>query len=324
MKAKLIVAFVFLCASASIAGGFYFAYFRPHDVDEVAAAGSVVVFLVAAIAASLKTRRGCWIGLAGAGLALPWFIRLELVMAPWNSWLSLNCEAARSFESTCGPLFMRWRLLALVLIAISVACSVLCLLPARWNLRLWHSFAISFLGLAIWFVHSVSLYQLPVFDHGVPARLRVLHVEKRGFRFYETGVFEFRDGKVWATHADRRWFQYRFEEKAGTGVVSLVLYERANAFIEAAKGWNLHTQPPKPLWSWNAEGWYVITSDRRFSFVGREPPEAVRALFHEFERVAPAQGVTTVRDVCLGFCYDPPAALGPSSLRARSWLLQAQ
>jgi hypothetical protein len=249
--------------------------------------------------------------------------------------LFMNCEIGPSWESSCGPLFTRFRLLAFVFISISVACAVLRLLPPRWNLRrsplcqrLWPAFAASGVGLAVWFVYSASPYQIPMFDAGGmgSATLKILHVEKRGFRFYETCVSEFRDRRVWVARADRRWIQYRFDEQNGSGVASQILSERTRAFVQEAKGWNLHTPPPKALWTWNAEGWYLVTPERRFSFTGDgvQPPQEVKALFSELESSAPEQDVSSVRDICLGFCYDPAAALGLSSLEARSWLLRAE
>ena len=215
--------------------------------------------------------------------------------------------------------------MAFAFIAISIACAVLRLLPARWNLQLWPASA-SFLVLAIWFVHSVSPYRLPMFhDHEGPVELRILHVEKRGLRYRETCVFGvLRDWKLWSNRADRRWFQYKFDLHVGVGSASPDLRERVHAFIQAVKGWNLHTPPPRALWAWNAEGWYVVTPDRRFSFVGTQPPEEVRVLFRDLEALVQAEYVGSVRDVCMGFSYDPPAALGLSSLQARSWLLRAQ
>lgn len=326
MVTKAIVAIVFLSASASIVGSFYYGHFAPHGVEEITTAASAAVFMAAAITVFLRTRLGYWLGLAGAVAALPFFIRWEISLAPWNSWLALNCEAGPSFESSCGPLFMRFRILAFVFIAISVACAVLRLLPVRWSLGLWPAFAASFLGLATWFVHSASPYRLPMLhDYGMPEGIRILHVEKRGLRFHETCVFGvLRDGRFWSNRADRRWFQYSFDSQLSVGSASPGLGEHVRAFVRAAKVWNLHTPPPRALWAWNAEGWYVVTPDRRFSFVGTQPPEEVRLLFRDLESYSRAEGTVTVRDVCLGFCYDLPAALGLSSMAARSWLQRAE
>jgi hypothetical protein len=305
-------------------------YFPEHTPDQIAAEASPVIFLAASIAIFFRPRVGYWFGVFAGLAALPYFVRSEIALGQWNSWLYLNCEPGASFEVSCSPPFTRLRLLAFVLIPMSLTCAGLRLVPARWTFRgspfcqrLWPAFAVSFLGLAIWFVYSARPYRLPMFHVDVVADLRILHVEKRGLLFHEACVFELRNRRVWATRADRRWFQYRFEEQSGLGVASPVLYERARALTQAARDWNLHTPPPRALWAWNAEGWYVVTADKRFSFTGAQPPEEVKVLFQELESSAPAQGTRSIRDTCLGFCYDPQAALGLSSLAGRSWLLRA-
>jgi hypothetical protein len=331
MKAKLIMTFVFHCAAGSIAAVFFLDSPLEYSLYRIVAEASPVIFIAASIVIFFRARLGYWLGLTGGLLAAPYFMRLEFgvnQLTSWNSWLLLNCLGTA--EACWVPFSKRFTLLVFVVIPISVACSVLRLLPARWTFwgsplsqRLWPEFALCLFGLTIWFVHSVSPYRLPMSHRGVPAELRILYVEKRGIWFHEASVFEFRDGKIWATRADRRWFQYRFEEHNGGGASS-VLHARARAFVQAAKSWNLHTEPPEALRSWNAEGWYVVTPDRRFSFTHGEPPGDVKALFHEFERAVPVQGSSWVTDVCLGFCYDPPAALGFSSQSERSWLLRAR
>jgi hypothetical protein len=330
MRVKLIVAFVFLGAGASVLSMFL-NYRSWESVDELAAEVSPLIFLAASAMIFFRPQLGYWLGLAAGLMAEPYFVRSEMDLAPFNSWLFLNCEIG-SFETSCGPLFTRFRMLVFVFVPISIACAVLRLLPTRWMLRgspfsqrLWPAFAVSSLGLAIWFAESASPYRLPMFHaDNQSSRLRILHVEKHGFRFHETTVFEARDGIVSVARVDRRWFEYRSKVQFGMGVASSDLNQSAHAFIQAAKGWKLHTGSPRALWSWDAEGWYVVTPDRRFSFIGAPPPEEVRALFHELESVAPGQGTGWIRDICLGFCYDPPAALGLSSFEARSWLLRAR
>ncbi len=337
MRAKSIVAFVFLCAGASVAAVFFFDSALDHSLYGIGAEASPVIFLAASIAIFFRPRLGYWLGLAGGLIALPYFVGLKIgfyqsdlvSLKSWNSWLLLNCFGTA--VDCWVPVSIRFTLLVFVFVPISVACAVLRLLSARWTFsgspvcqRLWPAFAVSLLGLAIWFVYSVSPYRLPMSHDGVVADLRILHVEKRGLRFHETCVFEtFQYGHVMTSRVSRRWFQYEFHEQGGIAIASPILAERARALVLAANGWNLHTEPPKALWSWNAEGWYLVTPERRFSFTKGEPPEDVKALFYELER-APVLGGTSVRDACFGFCYDPPAALGLSSLSARSWLLRAQ
>jgi hypothetical protein len=329
MKAKLVVGFVFLCAAASLASQLFNLGLREGGYA-VSVDVSTLIFLGASIVIFFRPTLGYSLGLAAGLIAAQCLVLTEtnlVRITKFNSWLAMNCEAGPSFEASCGPLVTRFKLMAFVFVTVSIACSVLKLLPARGNLRLWPAFAVSFLALAVWFVHSVSPYRLPMFhDYDDPAEpLRILHVEKRGLYFRETCVFGvLRDGKVWTNRADRRWFQYKFDRRTSMGSASPDLRERVQAFVQAAKGWDLHTPPPRALWGWHAEGWYVVTPDRRFSFVGTQPPQEVKALFRDLESPVEVATGGSIRDVCLGFCYDPPAALGFRSLRARKWLLEAE
>ena len=79
---------------------------------------------------------------------------------------------------------------------------------------------------------------------------------------------------------------------------------------------------------WNAEGWFIVLKDSRVlaftSEYGTSPPREITALFHEIEQLpASSERQFEVRDVCLGFCYDPVAALGFTVLSQRTRLLDA-
>jgi hypothetical protein len=71
----------------------------------------------------------------------------------------------------------------------------------------------------------------------------------------------------------------------------------------------------KPLRKWNDEAWFVM--DKNFVLnvyrpsQGETPPREILDLFHEFEKLPAPNGQSRVmKDVCLGFCYDPISALG--------------
>jgi DNA-directed RNA polymerase specialized sigma24 family protein len=71
---------------------------------------------------------------------------------------------------------------------------------------------------------------------------------------------------------------------------------------------------PAALRSWNAEGWYVVLQDSRLLAFTSEyrttPPKEITDLFEEMEKLPASQEEAFVlRDVCLGFCYDPVAGL---------------
>jgi len=66
-----------------------------------------------------------------------------------------------------------------------------------------------------------------------------------------------------------------------------------------------------------------LKDSRLISFEAQPPPEMV-ALFSELDKFPESQERPFVsRDVCLGFCYDPIAALGFEVLPQRKRLLQA-
>ncbi len=97
-------------------------------------------------------------------------------------------------------------------------------------------------------------------------------------------------------------------------------------FAHSPELWKLHTQPAKALWAWNAEGWYVVLKDSRLlaftSEYGTAPPREITDLFREIENLPTSEErPATLRDVCLGFCYGPRAALGFVQLRDRGKLL---
>ena len=78
--------------------------------------------------------------------------------------------------------------------------------------------------------------------------------------------------------------------------------------------WVLHTRPAKELRAWNAEGWYVTLKDSHLVAFTSEyhtaPPREVTELFQELENLPGQPRPFAIRDICLGFCYDPVAALG--------------
>lgn len=331
LKPKLTAAAVFLSAAVSIACIFLTIWGMPRwdRPAEIAAAASPLVFLCACISIFFRPRLGYGLGLVAGLITVPWLVQIETAPATWNSWISFNWE---------GPvaLFVKLKILSVALLAISIACSALRLLPLGWSLReyplsrrTWPAFAFGLLVLSVWFFHSVTPYSVPAFDHPAGAELRILHLQKRGLRIHETRVTEFRNGEVFVVRDDRRLFLYQFEARVARSALadtSPTALEHTRTFVQSTELWKLHTPPPAALRSWNAEGWYIVLKESRlFAFTsenGRTPPLDVTNLFRELETLPASQGrPLVVRDVCLGFCYDPVAALGFSVLPARIRLL---
>jgi hypothetical protein len=296
----------------------------------IAAWVGVLGFLVAGL---LIFRAGSWayrLGLFATLIALPWFVQEE-VFAPWNSWVMLNYTG----PDEGIPSFIVLKIPSVALIVIAAACSSIRLFPAQWMFRnapwqgrAWPAFAAGFLVMAVWFVYSAIPYVRPSFHEGITSEFTILRVEKRGLQFHETAVFEFRDEKIWICRSNRRLFQYRFEESCGLTTLAAApegVQERGRSFRQFAESWTVRTSLPKALRSWNADGWYVVLKGERVlsftSEAGTTPPAEVVGLFQGLEGLSLLNGRSLgERDVCLGFCYDPLAALGLSALETRKRL----
>ncbi|SPE35259.1 hypothetical protein SBA3_2230048 [Candidatus Sulfopaludibacter sp. SbA3] len=278
--------------------------------------------------------------MAAGLISLVWLALTEVWLGSRNSWIFLNYENPEMppwDSSDWGPVFFELRILAAAFTVIAVSCTALRLFPARWVLRgaplcrrTWPAFAVGFFVLAAWFVHSVTPYSAPGYDHPPHAPMRILHLQKRGLRFYETTVNMFRFGQVWVQRVDRRLFQYRFQARLALSLLdgASPAYHRAQAMIQSPELWKRRTPPPRMMWSWNAEGWYVVLKDSQLlAFTtesGTKPPAEVTDLFHELEKLPTSEERSfAFRDVCLGFCYDPVAALGFSILPQRNRLLSS-
>ncbi|SPE41570.1 hypothetical protein SBA3_4410002 [Candidatus Sulfopaludibacter sp. SbA3] len=107
-------------------------------------------------------------------------------------------------------------------------------------------------------------------------------------------------------------------------------YQSLLATARAPELWTLHTSTGKPLLrSWNAEGWYVVLKGSRlltFTSGNRtSPPERITTIFREIEKLPLFEtDLSTARDVCLGYCYDPLGELGHSAPADRAKLLRSQ
>jgi hypothetical protein len=177
--------------------------------------------------------------------------------------------------------------------------------------RSWPAIAAGFLVLGIWLYHAGTPYQIPLIVDEVEPRFRILSVEKRGLRFHETSIRAYRNGEFWISRTERSLLQYKFETQFSHGVMP---YKQVEAFRRSAEVWKLRMASVPSLHSWNAEGWYVVSGSKIVAFTSENktvPPSLVVDTFSEIERL-PLLATRTVtdRDVCLGFCYGPLAALG--------------
>jgi len=259
---KLTAAVLFLLAGASIVSALLTALSpwpgRMSIWDSplwIAAEASPLVFLSACVLVFFRPRLGYALGLVAGVIALPWFVRSEFMLDPWNSWIFLNWGPPATGWSLG---FADLRILCVALILISLACASLRLFPARWSLRgsplrrrTWPAFAFGALALAVWFVLSVTPYRVAIFENAMTPEIRILHVQKRGLHIRETTVTAYRNWGVFVVRHDRRLFQYRFE---GRVTETQAPFEGARAFIQSTGLWKMRTPVPGVLRSWNAEG----------------------------------------------------------------------
>ena len=233
-----------------------------------------------------------------------------------NSWIILNLPDGNPSIVT-GKL----RILFVAAVVIATAFSVTRLLPKRWTMlkrplheRTWPSILVCLLVLVSWYSVSASPYRIPLFGRAVFPELTLLHVEKRGLQFHEKTITVYRDGRLYVAGNARRLFQYRFTVRGSEGTLPEYLSGRVRIQCTAARR-------PVKLGSWEAEGWFVRTRQGIAAFTsenGSMPPQNVVAMFRELESVTPGdKQLGSLKDICLGFCYDPLAGLGLQYLNSR-------
>jgi|GEM_PF-2666360 hypothetical protein len=213
------------------------------------------------------------------------------------------------------------------LIAFAVVTAGWRLLPAQWQFRrtplrerTWPAVGAGIVVLAVWFSQSVLPYRIPgAVDYSDYPVLQILHVEKRGLQFHERcfSVYwqrPYRPISVSFTGSDRKLFQYRFQHNGSSLQLPKALVERIQAMVESA-----HEKRPqdvvRPIWNWNADRWYFSDQGSGLkgydSSNGSNPPEDVVDLFRELDAVPRYYEThSELKDVCLGFCFDPLSAMG--------------
>jgi hypothetical protein len=297
---------------------------------EYIARASTLLFLFASVLVFLKPRFGYSLGLLAGLTTLPWFIWSELALKPWNSWVLL----IQDLDGGGFAAFLKLRILAITLVAMSVGFALTRLIPTRLVMRQiplcrrnWPALAVGLAVPAVWYVHSITPYVPPMCLRSVRPEFQILHLEKRGLRIYQTSVGATKDGKAYIYWDERSLPGYRFSRRSAVIAMGA---DRISAFAQSPELWKLNTPASQSLRSWNTECWYVALKDSRLltftSDRGTLLPEQITNLLREIEQLPKYEEQSFVaRDVCLGFCYDPLAELGyyPASQR-RARLLGTQ
>ena len=255
-----------------------------------------------------------WLAAMAAALAATW---LEGKSRGWQSpWLVFNMAPG---PGAGPPLSYKWAaiLSALSVLLVILVASMLFAAVAPRRVRPGPVAALLTAAAAVvWFCSAVMPYQLPDdFHHGIEAQFRIVHIRKSGLGLQETTISVFRDGKVFVSRSGRRLFQYEWPVATTFAATGTDLRERALEFARSPQVAQVRTPRPGPLRAWNAEAWYVLFAGRLATFrddfglaVPRELVELAAQLESRpvIDRLPPGSR----RDVCLGFCYDAPAALG--------------
>ena len=256
----------------------------------------------------------------GAALPMPWIFLSERAFS--NSWISLNA----SWSSPDTSRYMRYSQLRIISVALLLTIFILTvtrLLPSHWQLlrhpinRLtWPAFAISFIFISYWFATSVFPYRQPVIVDAMRPELGLLHVEKDGTVFHETRITVYRDGRYYLTRNDRHLFRYSFSETAQEALLTNNLRAKLKDILALPELKQTLERAPRALRSRYGDGWYTQMGSSQITAFTTEnstpPPAELRTFLADIER-EPSLGPGSryeIRDVCLGFCYDPKAGLG--------------
>jgi len=267
------------------------------------------------------THLGYILAAVGAVLPLPWIFMTES-RGFGNSWISMN--ASWNYPDTFR--YMRYSQLRIISVALLLATliwAVTRLLPSHWQLRnrplnrrTWPAMVITLVFIVWWFATFAFPYRQPLIVDAVQPELSILQVKKNGIAFHETRVSVYRSGRYYIVRNNRRLFQYSFVETVDEGFLTGGLRTKLEAVQALPALKRRLDQTPRTLRARHGEGWYVEMSNFAINTFTTEdatsPPADLQSFFREVEG-APSIGAHSqheVRDVCLGFCYDPKAGLG--------------
>lgn len=245
-----------------------------------------------------------------------------------NVWLVFNQPNDRY---SYYPPYVIPGICSVAFVALAIATAVLRLLSARWQLRkaqvserTWPAVVLSLAVLSLWFSQSVMPYRIPgAVDYAGWPILQILHIEKIGLQFHETGVSI--SGQRWRgnyypreaffSHNDRRLLQYRFAERSSSAQLPEPLAERIRAKLSGAAQVKDNSDIVKPIRDWSADRWYVNPEGGSLKIYdaanGSPPPKEIVDLFNDLAKLPQSnQRQSEYRDVCLGFCYDPLSEMG--------------
>jgi hypothetical protein len=282
--------------------------------------------LLAFAAGALRYRPAIAHGAAVTALvAAPWVYWTAIQGTPLgNVWTSFNFPDPDRMMGKGYFLLVTLIVLSVTLLALAVATAAIRVTPARWKIlsmplrdRTWPAFLVAFAFVAVWFSQSVLPYRISgAVDYSGWPLLKILHVQKQGLQFHETsvGLWGYRKpDEVSFTGNDRRLFHYRFRETSSRAELPVSFQQRANAVLDSLRGTRGSAENVRPVRAWNADEWYLIGENIALHSytAGTTPPPEIVALFHDLENLPRLpESASDMKDICLGFCYDPLSGLG--------------
>ena len=292
-----------------------------RSMDRFAVYLGPVVLLGGTMLLRSRPRLGYMVAAVGAVLPLPWIFRTES-RAFGNSWIAMNA----SWNDPDVFHYMHYsqlRIVSVALLLMTLVWAITRLLPSDWQLRnlpvnqrTWPASVIAFIFIVWWFAEFVFPYRQPIIVDAMHPELTILNVKKDGITFHETRVSIYHDGRYYLVRNDRQLFRYSFWETAHEGILTDDLRTKLKIIQALPELRRTLDKSPRALRAQHSEGWYTETGTFTITAFTTEnatpPPADLVAFFREVEGV-PSIGATSndeVRDVCLGFCYDPKAGLG--------------
>jgi hypothetical protein len=288
-------------------------------IDWFAVLLSPFVLLSAVLLLLWRLRVGYVVAAVGAASPLPWIFKTESRVFG-NSWIAMNA----SWKGLDAYLrYSALRIVSVALLLMTLIWAMTRLLPSDWqfrnrlvNQRTWPSIAIPLILVVWWFVAFALPYREPLIVDAAHPVLSILRVKKDGIAFHETRVSILRDGRYYVVRNDRQLFRYSFGETAHEGLLTDDLRTKLKVIQALPELQRTLDKSPRALRARYGEGWYTEMESFAITAFTTEkataPPVELVDFFREVEG-APSSGPGShyeVRDVCLGFCYDPKAGLG--------------
>lgn len=318
-RSELVAAVVYLAAALILAAYLRFLFFWDRsawlrDCCLVASLLGVFLLVVSSVRVFRQLSFGDVSALAGAVFVIPFLTISYSYRYSFSPWLAFNLPLPLSR----GLLLVILTISAIVAVIAATAYSVPRLTPDRWRVRnvslrnrVWPGFVITIVLVFGWYFKSVVPYQIPIAARGVRPELSVLHVEKHGLQFHETKIAFYRDAAFYLSQDDHRLFQYRFETRKASGVLSRDRFQSMNRLVASPPAFGGHPVPYfLPPRAWDADRWFVVCGARTrpvaIRVEGSTMPMEVVELFNAALKMPQNRAwQETAWDVCLGFCYYP-------------------